>query len=121
MVCHSDISYNSQIIAAIITSNQKQSKGRVMKGSGSVAGLFVWAETVWASPDVICLDLALAGLTGDICFPTMWPLYFEARWQMMPAKQTTHKYSRTLTIKFPFSQQSKRGKAADQFITQNNL
>lgn len=61
-----------------------------------VAGLFVWAVAVWASPDVICRDLALAGLTSDICFPTMRPLYFEARWQMMPPKQMTHtKQTRT--------------------------
>lgn len=65
---------------------------RVRRGSDSVEGLFICAVAVWASPDVICRDLALVGLTSDICFPTMWPLYFEARWQMMPPKQTTHKH-----------------------------
>lgn len=83
-----------------------------------VAGLFIWAVRVWASPDVICQDSALAGPNRDICFPTMWPLYFEARWQMTPPKQKTHthtpkkkkkerkkKYSCTLTVKFLISQQ----------------
>ncbi|XP_077595251.1 uncharacterized protein LOC144211700 [Stigmatopora nigra] len=46
--------------------------------------------TARPSPEVTCQAQALFGLTTDICCHTMWPMYFWARWQMVPLKQMIH-------------------------------
>ena len=55
-----------------------RSKNRVERAAGvertAALGL------VWAAPDVMVHGLAPAPVTSGICFPTMWPLYSEARW-----------------------------------------
>lgn len=138
---YAGISCNSSI--TIITSKWQWSK-RVRRGSDLVAWLCVWA--VWASPDVICQDLAWLACPVTFAFPPCGPctLRPDGRWCLQSRQHTNtrasvsthacahtdmrthlHKLSHTdtlLTIKFPFSQQrGGGGKATDRFVTQNNL